>query len=180
MQPESRGSRWILGQLLFPAEAKGTVPSDFISNQGFTSKEEEAGCLAEERQRCWMVLEECLTLPAALPSRLPMGWCWSCSWRSQCKVLAGVRHWESPLAAGLQPAGKEGAAGEQEQISLNIQSVTNVHLLLGKSHKPSEPTLRLSLEKSTKKGQTILYGCNFTLGFAIINSGAATLSACCK
>lgn len=70
VQPESRGSRCTLGRLLFPTEAKGTAPSDFTGNQGFTSKEKEAECLAEERQKCWVVLEECLlpSLPLSPPA----------------------------------------------------------------------------------------------------------------
>lgn len=55
-----------------PSEAKGTSPSVFTDNQGFTSKEEEVECLAEDRQTCWVVLEVGLSpsLPHCPPIQL--------------------------------------------------------------------------------------------------------------
>lgn len=59
-----------------PAGAKGTA------SQGFTSKEEEAECSAADREKSWVVPEECLSpsLPLELellPAELVQGarWC---------------------------------------------------------------------------------------------------------
>ena len=139
-----------------PAEAKGTAPSDFIGHQGLTSEEEEAGCLAEEGQQCPVVLEEPLTLP-------PWDRGWSCCCLGQCEVLAGARRWQPLLAAWLQPVGREGGTRGARENAASVLSQSNERALAVRQ-KPQnpEPPLRLSLEKTTKKGQTNLHGCNFT------------------
>lgn len=60
MQPESRGCRQALGQLLFPGWGQR-------HSQGFTSKEEEAECCAAGREKSWVVPEECLSPSLPLP-----------------------------------------------------------------------------------------------------------------
>lgn len=61
-------------------------------------KWEEAECLAEDRLKCKVVLEEC-TSPILLLSLPNLSLSWSCSCLSQYKVLAGAKLWESLLAA---------------------------------------------------------------------------------